>query len=263
MKKKLRIGMMFLLFFLCIFFGSSILPKKAVKKIPFLNLQISSATLDPASAEALLPTETPAPTPTPTPVETPTPEPEPSTQGSYDYTMMCGIGALTYYNQGDPRWAGEIFGGSDTLAGYGCGPTALAMLVNSFTNTRITPPEMAQWAADNGYWFPRGGSIHSLIPEGAAAFGLQAESFQDFTEEGVRQALSDGKVLVALMGHGHFTQTGHFIIIASYYSGSQVTIADPSSIENTLIPWDINLILEERNSRASNGGPIWAISLQS
>lgn len=259
MKKKLRIGIMFLLFFLCLFVGYP----GASKDIPFVNLQISSAMLDPASAEALLPAKPPAETPAPSPSETlaPTPEP-PLEEGSYDYTIMCGIGALTYYNQGDTRWAGAIFGGSDTIAGYGCGPTALAMLVNSFTNTQITPPEMAQWAADNGYWYPGSGSVHSLIPEGAAAFGLRAESFQDFTEEGVRQALADKKVLVALMGNGHFTQTGHFIIIASYYSGNQVTIADPSSMENTLIPWDINLILNERNSHASNGGPIWAISPQ-
>ena len=111
-----------------------------------------------------------------------------------------------------------------------------AMLVSSFTEQEITPDAMA-WARDNHYWVSTSGSAHALIPEGAAYYGLSVEPFSDYTEQGMIQALHDESILVALVGPGHFTSSGHFIIIADYWSGSAVRIVDPNSLENTQIPW--------------------------
>lgn len=179
--------------------------------------------------------------------------------GIYTLSLTSAVGTLTYYNQHDAR-AAEIFGGNDPISGYGCGPTALAMLVSSFTEHDMPPNDMAHWAADNHYWVAGHGSKHSLIPEGASAFGFHAESFQNLTEEGMKASLISGHVLVALMGPGHFSSNGHFIIITEYWSGSQVRIADPNSLENTQKPWDIQLILDELKRGANSGGPVWQIT---
>lgn len=51
------------------------------------------------------------------------------------------MGPMYYYNQGDTRWSSYLYGGSDPMLQYGCGPTAAAMLISSFTNggEAITP----------------------------------------------------------------------------------------------------------------------------
>ena len=59
--------------------------------------------------------------------------------------LTGGTVALTYYNQGEEPWASRPFG-PDPISGYGCGPTALSMLVSSLTDQDIDPEEMAAWA---------------------------------------------------------------------------------------------------------------------
>lgn len=235
MKKKLLLGCAALLFFVC---------------LPHFKLNLSSDFIRPDSPDG-------APAPPLAPVEITIETPE---QAKELTSIPSSVGTLTYYKQNDPRWAEALYGGSDPISVYGCGPTVLAMLVTSFTEQTMTPDAMAQWAAANHYWAAGSGSKHSLIPEGAAAFGLHAESFQDFSPEGVKAALKNGSILVALMGPGHFTSNGHFIIIAGYWSGELVSVADPASLENTKIPWDINLILNELSTSQTDGGPVWSVS---
>lgn len=182
--------------------------------------------------------------------------------GIYTLVIPSSIGLLTYYNQNDIRWGSVIYGGSDSIASYGCGPTVLSMLVSSFTNQAISPDQMAHWAREHHYWISGSGSMHALIPEGCKYFGLSAEPFTDYTEEGIIQALKSGSIFVALMGPGHLTSTGHFIIIANYWSGSTVRIADSNDINNSQIPWEIKDILSELDFDAKAGGPLWKINIK-
>lgn len=192
-----------------------------------------------------------------------TPEPLNNTAGSagqYTLSLTTSIGTLTYYNQSDSRWADYPYGGSDPLAVYGCGPTVMAMLVNSFTEHSCQPPDMAAWAAANHYWSSGYGTKHEFIPEGAAAFGLHAESFKNLTPEGMISELKSGHILVALMGPGHFSDSGHFIIIMEDWTDNQVRVADPARLERTQAAWDVQLILDELLMGASAGGPVWSIT---
>lgn len=182
------------------------------------------------------------------------------TDGCYNLSLKSSIGILTYYNQKDSRWADYLYGGQDPLHTYGCGPTVLAMIISSFTPHTCTPPEIAAWAAEHNYWSAGHGTKHNFIPECAAAFGLKAAPFTDYTVEGVLSELSGGHILVALMGSGHFTSGGHFIIITDRRSENQVSIADPANLENTQSPWDIQLILNELSAGAQAGGPVWSIA---
>lgn len=192
-----------------------------------------------------------------------TPEPlenTASSTGEFTLSLTTSIGTLTYYNQSDSRWADYPYGGSDPLAVYGCGPTVMAMLVTSFTENTVQPPDMAAWSAANHYWSSGYGTRHEFIPEGAAAFGLHAESFRNLTAEGVMSELKSGHILVALMGPGHFSDSGHFIIITEDWSGNQVRVADPARLERTQAAWDVQLILDELLTNATAGGPVWSIT---
>lgn len=180
--------------------------------------------------------------------------------GEYTLSLTSSIGTLTYYNQSDARWANYLYGGSDPLAAYGCGPTALAMLVNSFTETACQPPDIAAWAAANNYWSAGYGTKHEFVPDCANAFGMHAAPFQNYTVEGLMAELRSGHVIVALMGPGHFSDSGHFIIITDDWSGNQVRVADPARLERTQMAWDAQIILDEMLAGASGGGPLWSIS---
>lgn len=185
----------------------------------------------------------------------------PQEDAIYFYMMDTSLGPLLYYNQGDIRWKEYLYGGSDRLAKYGCGPVCVSMLINSFTPTSISPIEMADWSAANGYYARQSGSYHSLIPGSLEAFGLQVESVTDRTSDNARQLLNSGHVLVALMGRGALTQNGHFIIIAQLSSNGNVYIADPASYENSTKEWDLDLLMNELKKSYDSGGPLWAVSL--
>ena len=167
---------------------------------------------------------------------------------------------IIYYQQGDERW-GNLKYGSDRISTHGCGPTAMAMVVSSMTDTLILPQEMAQWAVNNGHWAHRSGSYHSIVIAAATAFGLQAESYPLRDADALRQELMGGNLLVALVGPGHFTQSGHFIILRGVTLSGDILVADPGSSDRSLVAWDAQLILNELSKSTASGSPLWLISL--
>ncbi len=166
---------------------------------------------------------------------------------------------IVYYNQGEDPWKDMPYG-TDHIGGYGCGPTVTAMIVSSITDEQIDPAAMAQWAVERHHWAAGSGSYHSIVKDAAEFYGLQCESLTDRTPEGLRSALLSGKLLVALMRQGHFTNNGHFIILHGATLSGEILVADPNSLERSLTAWDPQLILDELSKNAVSGGPIWVIS---
>lgn len=216
---------------------------------PFSRLDLASGTAQKKADPIVLPK----------PASDPKKEPV-FRDGTYTLSLTSSVGLLTYYNQKDVRWADALYGGQDPISAYGCGPTVLAMLVTSFTEKTYLPSDMAEWAADHNYWSPASGTKHDFFLKGAAAFGFHAESFEDYTRDAVISELKNGHILVALMGPGHFSDSGHFIIISDYWSKDQVSIADPASLKRTQKPWDVQIILDELQYGANGGGPLWSIT---
>jgi len=177
--------------------------------------------------------------------------------------LLTGGGLETvYFNQTDPAWASDPFG-SDNIGGYGCGPVAMAIVVDTMTSTYTTPELMSQWAAENGYWARGSGSYHTIVQGTAEAYGLHAEALSERTPECVLAELSKGNMLIALMGPGHFTNGGHFIVLRTVISSgdsAKILVADPSSRHRSLVPWDPQTILEELSESTDNGAPIWVVS---
>lgn len=189
------------------------------------------------------------------------PEDDTSSDGELEFplSLESNTGLFTYYNQTDPTWAQELYGPSDPILTHGCGPTVLAMLVSSYTTTSINPPQAAAWAYQNGFCIPGEGSTHSIIEGGTSAFGLSAVSITQRTPEAILQALDEGKVVVALMGPGYFTNNGHFIIIIRSSEDDTVRIADPANVSNCREDWPLSFLISQLKKKAYNGGPLWAI----
>ena len=172
--------------------------------------------------------------------------------------LTGGLRDVVYYCQSDEEWAGQLYG-TDPFGPYGCGPTAMAMAVASMTGIDTDPAKMAAWAAEHGYWARRSGSYHSIVMGTARSFGLEAQPIVQRTPEELRHILSSGGMVVALMGRGHFTDGGHFILLRGTTLTGEILVADPNSLERSLESWDPQLILDELSSARDNGAPLWAI----
>lgn len=165
---------------------------------------------------------------------------------------------VVYYNQLDERWKYSPYG-TDTIGGYACGPTAMAIVISSLTSETIDPPHMAQWAYEHGYWCSGNGSYRSLIPGAAQAWSLSVDGCTASEPQRIIDALAEGKLVVALMTKGHFTSSGHFIVLRGCTSDGKILVADPSSYKRSEKSWDMSIILNEASKRAGSGGPFWII----
>ena len=77
--------------------------------------------------------------------------------------------------------------------------------------------------------------------------------------QAVVDALASGKLIVALMSKGHFTSSGHFMVLRGVTSEGKILVADPASKKRSEQEWDISIILDEARKGAAAGGPLWAI----
>ncbi len=173
--------------------------------------------------------------------------------------LTGGARDIVYFNQVDPQWANQPFG-SDTIGPYGCGPTVMAMAVSSMGEQLVNPAQMALWAKENGYWAPRHGSYLSIVEGTAASYGLQAEVCENRSVSRLRQELSSGKLGVALVAKGHFTNGGHFILLIGVSLDGSILVADPSSRDRSLAMWDAQLIIDELSPNRNDGAPLWFLS---
>ncbi len=173
-------------------------------------------------------------------------------------TFTDGGISVTYYNQLDGRWKDAAYG-TDNIGGYGCGPTAMSIVVSTLTGDTVDPPTMAGWAYDHGYWCSGNGSYRTLIAAAADAWGLSVEGCTAEEPQRLVDALGAGKLVVAIMGPGHFTKSGHFIVLRGCTAEGQLFVADPASFSRSEKSWDLSVVLSEASKSTAANGPFWII----
>ena len=184
--------------------------------------------------------------------------------GSYgtdygDITFSNAATPVVYYNQTDARWGNKPYGKTSTIGRAGCGPTALAIAVASLTGNRVTPYDVAQWSVANGGLCEGSGSYHSLIPNGGRHYGLTVTSIGRDGKKLV-EALQEGKLVIAIMSKGHFTNSGHFIVLRGVTADGKLLVADPASVKRSNKEWDLRIVTGEASRKVgSAGGPFWAL----
>ncbi len=177
-----------------------------------------------------------------------------------DITFTNAETPVVYYNQTDARWGNESYGKTSTIGRAGCGPTALAIAVASLTNNKVTPYDVAQWSVANGGLCEGSGSYHSLIPNGGRHYGLTVTSIGRDGKKLV-EALQSGKLVIAIMSKGHFTSSGHFIVLRGVTEDGKILVADPASVKRSNKEWDLRIITSEASRKVgSAGGPFWVMS---
>ena len=162
---------------------------------------------------------------------------------------------VVYYNQTDARWGNKPYGKTSTIGRAGCGPMALAIAVASLTNNKVTPYDVAQWSVANGGMCEGSGSYHSLIPNGGRHYGLTVTSIGRDGKKLV-EALQEGKLVIAIMSKGHFTNSGHFIVLRGVTEDGKLLVADPASVKRSNKEWDLRIVTSEASRKiGSADGP--------
>ena len=93
-----------------------------------------------------------------------------------------------------------------------------------------------------GYWCKSSGSYHALIPAAAGEWGLPVSGCTTAEPQRITDALANGKLVVAIMSEGHFTSSGHFIVLRGVKDG-KIMVADPASYTRSEQLWDLSIIL--------------------
>ena len=132
------------------------------------------------------------------------------------------------YKQNDSKWGSlpyAVDGEKSTIKSAGCGPTAMADVLASIVDPYIDPVTCASWARMHGYKAYKAGTYHSYIQAQAAEYGV---SCRQIAKTKARTELINGNWLIAVMGPGIWTSSGHYIV-AYGYKDDMVYINDPAS----------------------------------
>lgn len=144
------------------------------------------------------------------------------------------------YLQTDPRWSGVSYsakGESTTIGASGCGPTAMAMVLATWADPKVTPKTECAWALANGYKAPHQGTYYAYFTPAAKRYGLTATQLNYSNIYGnstssyhaqAKNAVDNGDLVIACMGKGNWTSSGHFVLVWKI-EGNVIYINDPAS----------------------------------
>lgn len=145
-----------------------------------------------------------------------------------------------YYLQTDPRWKNHDYsakGEKKTIGSAGCGPTAAAMVIATLQDKNVTPVTTALWSMAHAYKALNQGTYYSYFVPQMSAYGIACKRLNTSNLYGksssaahteALNALKNGDWVIACMGKGTWTSSGHFILLYGYENG-YVYINDPAS----------------------------------
>ena len=154
------------------------------------------------------------------------------------------------YYQTDPRWKSvdySALGESTTIGGSGCGPTCAAMLIQTMTGKTFTPKDACAWSLKNGYKARNQGTYYAYFKPQFAEYGIDCRQLNSSNVYGKKTAsvhteafklLSEGYYVIACMGKGTWTSSGHFVVL--WWADGKVHINDPASTKAERIHGDPN-----------------------
>ena len=144
------------------------------------------------------------------------------------------------YLQTDPKWDACDYsakGEQTTIGASGCGPTAMAMVLATWADPSVTPKTECAWALAHGFKAPHQGTYYGYFEEAGRRYGLNTYRLNYTNLYGnatsayhaqARDALDRGALVIACMGKGNWTRSGHYVLVWKIV-GNVVYINDPAS----------------------------------
>lgn len=153
------------------------------------------------------------------------------------------------YKQYDARWASTPYNGpgekDKTIKSSGCGPTCAAMVIATLADKSVTPVDTCAWSVSHGYKYANQGTAYGYFKPQLAAYGIDCKqllSSRIINQPGhaihsqVKEYLAQGYWVIALMGPGTWTTSGHFVLVWAW--DDKVRINDPNSVKSARLNGD-------------------------
>lgn len=149
--------------------------------------------------------------------------------------------------QKDPEWRELKYGSNTTeqLGENGCAIVSLAMVHASNSGKDVVPQDILDWSKET-YYVHDAGTSWTIFYDFAQHFGYTMFNFgSDF--HSAMEAVQEGKIIVASVEPGYFTETGHILVIRGYENG-KVYVNDPNDDPSKMFSLqgiDENIFLED------------------
>ena len=152
------------------------------------------------------------------------------------------------YLQTDARWKDKPYrvkGETATIGGSGCGPACAAMVIATLADKSVTPVETCAWSVAHGYKALNQGTYYSYFKPQMAAYGIECKQLLSSRiinqpnhpiHDQVKDYLAKGYYVIALMGPGTWTRSGHFVLLWAW--DDKVRINDPASTKDKRLNGD-------------------------
>lgn len=162
--------------------------------------------------------------------------------------------SFKYYMQCDPRWGKQDYSAPNEktdICESGCGTTCMAMILATWLDDKITPSETTAWSKRRGFKAYKQGTYYSYFKAQSSIFGLKAYQLNSVNlrnksdptmHKKVKEALSHGHVVIACMGKGNWTRTGHYILLWKVDEDRDIAyVNDPASkeVHRTMGSWKL------------------------
>ena len=163
------------------------------------------------------------------------------------------------YKQYDSRWKNIKYdksNGRSTIGSAGCGTTCSAMVLATLVDSNITPVETSAWSLANGYKYPSGGTYYSYFVNQFKVYNIPCKQLNTVNlrtqsransllyHNEAKKALEDGNLVIACMGEGNWTSSGHYILLYKYENG-YVYINDPASTKASRLKNTFDLVCKQ------------------
>ncbi|MGL4740310.1 MAG: C39 family peptidase [Sarcina sp.] len=158
-----------------------------------------------------------------------------------DISKYYEKGKIPLFEQYDKQWGYDKYG-LGPIAMDGCGPTSLAMVVVGVTgNTKVNPRVVAEYGQAHGSYTPNVGSNALLMTSVAEHFGLTPHRIQ---ANQVVENLKEGRPIIAALGPGKFTLSGHVIVLVGITKDGKIIINNPDSVVYSREAWNLSTITD-------------------
>jgi hypothetical protein len=120
------------------------------------------------------------------------------------------------------------------------------MLIETLTGQTYTPVDACAWSVQHGYKALNQGTYYSYFKPQMTAYGIDCKQlngsslYGNSTSAVHDQALAllkQGYYLIACMGKGNWTSSGHFVIV--WWEDGKIRINDPASTKDSRINGDL------------------------
>jgi hypothetical protein len=151
------------------------------------------------------------------------------------------VNGMVYKNQGDLRWSSKTFNPAGitgrTIAGSGCGPTSLSIVIGNLAGEKVTPYGIGQEIIKEGLRVD-GGTAHAALQKIPKEHGLNAR-FIPPTASAIDKAFKiDKRTMIIVNGRDDDPNTpaskgGHIYVLSGMKKGGY-NVLDPASYWKTL-----------------------------